>query len=60
MGFFAQANGETNALDRAAEVRRLDLSDPATLEWAGKILLGQVRAIQYLARENRQPQGAGG
>jgi hypothetical protein len=50
-GFFAQTTGETNALARAAEVRRLDLSDPETLEWAGRILLGQARAIQHLARE---------
>jgi hypothetical protein len=51
MGFFGQADGETNALERAAEVRRLDLSDPTTLAWAGNILIAQVRAIQYLARE---------
>ena len=50
-GFFAQTTGATTALERAAEVRRLDLSDPETLEWAGRILLGQTRAIQHLARE---------
>jgi hypothetical protein len=50
-GFFAQTTGATNALERAVEVRRLDLSDPETLEWAGRILLGQTRAIQHLARE---------
>ena len=50
-GFLGQANGEVNALERAAEVRWLDLSDPATLAWAGNIFIAQLRAIQYLACE---------
>jgi hypothetical protein len=49
--FLAQTVGETQTLEKAIEQRRFDLSDPETLSFVGQLLVGQVRALQYLAKQ---------
>ena len=49
--FLAQTVGEVDFLNEAVGRERFDLSEPDSLEFVGRLVAGQVRALYYLAGE---------
>jgi hypothetical protein len=47
--YFAQTIGEVDFLEQSIKDGRFDLSDQGSLEFVGRLLVGQVRALYYLA-----------
>jgi hypothetical protein len=43
--------GEVDFLNEAVGRKRFDLSEPDSLEFVGRLVVGQVRALYYLASE---------
>ena len=41
--------GETERLEEAMSMGRFDLSDDESLEFVGRLMVGQIRAMRYLA-----------
>jgi hypothetical protein len=54
----SQSIGETAFLEKALEQRRFDLSEQETLEFVGRLIASQVRALYYLAGQIDDLQAA--